>query len=392
MYDTILVRYGEIGLKGQNRSYFEAKLVENIKRALGGYPVSRVYKTHGRVLVEPEGPWEEVANRLTDVFGIVVINPAVRIPPQLEGILEASVRVVKDASGGEPTTFKVETRRADKSFPKKSPELNRLVGAACLKSVPGLKVDVHHPQVRLNVEIREDGAYVYCHALKGPGGLPVGTSGKGLLLLSGGIDSPVAGWMAMKRGIQVEAIHFHSFPLTSDRSKEKVIDLSRELAWYGGPFRLHVVHFTEVQKAIQKECPEGLRVTIMRRMMFRIAESLAQRRKILALVTGESVGQVASQTLESLAVINRVTRMPVIRPLVGFDKGEITDLAKRIGTYEISIRPYEDCCTLFVPRHPKTRPREEQAEEAEANLEVDSLVDEALQKTETLVLEPRRHW
>ena len=258
------------------------------------------------------------------------------------------------------------------------------VGAHLLRTFPGLQVDVHEPEAVLDVEIREEEAYIYTERLPGPGGLPVGVAGKGLLLLSGGIDSPVAGWMTLKRGVKLEAVHFHSYPYTSERSKEKVIDLCRELARYGGKIRLHVAHFTEIQEELRLKTPERLLVTLMRRMMFRLAERLAQQQGALALITGESLGQVASQTMESLNVIERVTQIPVLRPLIGLDKQEIMDLSVKIGTYPISIRPYEDCCTIFLPQFPATRPRLKDVEAAEAALDLEGLIAESLAKTETL--------
>ncbi|MGB8955071.1 MAG: tRNA uracil 4-sulfurtransferase ThiI, partial [Tumebacillaceae bacterium] len=284
-----------------------------------------------------------------------------------------------------PVTFKVEGRRADKRFPLTSPEIAREVATHVLKNVEGLKVDVHNPELTLTVEVRESKAYLLCDIIPGPGGLPVGMSGKVMLLLSGGIDSPVAGWMAMKRGATVEGIHFQSFPFTSERAQEKVNDLAKILAKHGGRVRLHNVYFTEIQKAIRMHVPEEYSITIMRRIMMRIADRLAHQRKALALVTGESLGQVASQTLESMYVINNVTNMPILRPLVAMDKVDIMRIAKNIGTYETSILPYEDCCTVFMPKNPKTRPKLHEAEAAEAKLDIEALIQEALEKTETLM-------
>ena len=283
-------------------------------------------------------------------------------------------------------TFKVETRRPNKAFPLTSPELSRTLGAHVLQSLPGLSVDVHKPDVILNVEVRQEGAFLYSRTIPGLGGLPVGASGKGFLLLSGGIDSPVAGFLALKRGVAVEGLHFHSYPFTTERSKEKVIELGRILGQYTGrgQFPLWICHFTEIQKAIQGVPFPSLRITIMRRFMLRIAAQLAQSHKAYALITGESLGQVASQTMESIFTINAVTNMPVYRPLIGLDKEEIVEIARRIGTYETSILPYEDCCTVFVPRNPATRPTVDQALEAESYLDVEGLVAEAIAKTEYL--------
>jgi len=389
MYQVVLVRYGEIGLKGMNRRYFEDLLVRRVKQSLDGLPPRPVYRTHGRVLVETRGDAEEVMGRLRRVFGVVSFSPAIRAPLDLQSIQDAAVSVMADAWQGPGETFKVQARRANKAFPYDSLELNHLIGGYVLPRFPGLRVDVHQPSHVLQVEVREEEAYVYSRVVPGPGGLPVGSSGRAVLLLSGGIDSPVAGWMAMKRGLELEAIHFYSFPFTGEKSREKVIDLCRVLALYGGRLRLWVAYFTEAQRAVQLSCPEELRVTVMRRIMFRIAQRAAERAGALALVTGESLGQVASQTLESISVIQAATTLPVLRPLIGMDKTEITALARKIGTYEISIRPYEDCCALFVPRHPRTRPRREQVEEAERSMDVEALVEEALEKSQVLDLTGR---
>lgn len=380
----LLIRFGEIGLKGKNRSYFENKLLSNVRSALDDLPGCRAVRTHSRVFVETaENETAEAVTRLKKVFGIVSISPVVEVEPDMENIRQAALEEVRRLYS-DGATFKVETKRADKRFPLKSPEVSREVGGWLLKNVPGLTVDVHQPDLLLEVEIREDGAYIFTEKLPGPGGLPVGVSGKALLLLSGGIDSPVAGWYALKRGVTLEAVHFHSPPFTSERSREKVIDLCRVLREYGGPGKLHIVHFTEIQKELRQKCPERLMVTLMRRMMFRIAGRLAKKHGALALFTGESLGQVASQTLESMSVIEQVTRLPVLRPLIGLDKEEIVAVARRIDTYSISVRPYEDCCTIFLPEFPATKPRQEDVEAAEAVLDVDALVENAVLRTETV--------
>ncbi len=387
MYNTYMIRYGEIGLKGKNRPAFERRLMDNINRALRKLGASRVLRVYGRILVESEAEPARVLDILSKVFGIVGVSPALRLPLDEQAICEGALATIKDAAAhvllpaGEALTFKVEARRSNKQFPRTSPELNGLIGGYLLDNFPGLQVDVHTPRIKVRVEIREKNAFVYADDIPGVGGLPVGVSGKALLLLSGGIDSPVAGWMAMKRGIEIEAVHFYSFPFTGEKSLEKVRDLCRILTGYTARVKVHVVHFTDIQKEIQKNCPEELRVTIMRRMMFRLAARIADMREALALVTGESVGQVASQTLESMRVINQVIDIPVLRPLVGMDKLEIVGRAQSIGTYETSILPYEDCCTLFLPKHPATRPRLEQALEAEQALDIESLLAGALEKT-----------
>lgn len=380
----LLIRFGEISLKGKNRGYFENMLYTNIKSALAGLPGCRAERTHSRVFVETaDNETAEVLARLGKVFGIVSISPVIEVAPDMESIRQAALAEVRRLF--KPgLTFKVETKRADKGFPLKSPEVSRQVGGFLLKNIPGLSVDVHQPDLLLEIEIREDAAYLFTEKLPGPGGLPVGVSGKALLLLSGGIDSPVAAWYALKRGVTLEAVHFHSPPFTSERSREKVVDLCRVLLPYGGPRKLHVVHFTEIQKELRQKCPERLMVTLMRRMMFRIADRLAQKRGALALYTGESLGQVASQTMESMNVIQRVTSLPVLRPLIGLDKEEIVAVARRIDTYPISVRPYEDCCTIFLPANPATRPRLLDVEEAEKLLDVEALVEDALVRTETV--------
>lgn len=379
-----LVRYGEIGLKGKNRRFFENALTANIRRALRGVAECRVQQRHSRNFVEViSGDEQAVEARLQEVFGIVSLSPVVTAPLALEAIKATAQREFsKVAKPG--LRFKVNTRRANKQFPQRSPQVSAEVGAHLLESFPELVVDVHEPEAILDVEIREQEAYIYTQRLPGPGGLPVGVAGKGLILLSGGIDSPVAGWMTMKRGVKLEAIYFHSHPFTSERAKEKVIDLCRELARFGGKIRLHVAHFTEIQKELRLKTPERLTVTLMRRMMFRIAERLAEQQGALALITGESLGQVASQTLESINVIERVTQTPVFRPLIGLDKQEIMAMSRKIATYPISIRPYEDCCTIFLPDFPATRPRLKDVEAAEANLDLETLIADSLAKTETL--------
>lgn len=378
MYDVVLVRYGEIGLKGRNRPFFEGMLRRNLKGALG-LPVE---KARGRFIVEAAGDTEESLSSMCRVFGVVSASPAVRVGLDLEAIKHMALEVFEDSYPR--GTFKVQARRSFKGFAFTTPEINAEVGAYILRNSPETRVDVESPECVISVEVRDEGAYVYSRTLPGPGGLPVGTGGRAVLLLSGGIDSPVAGWMTMKRGVEVEACHFHSFPFTGPKSRQKVEDLCSVMAEYSGRVTLHVVPFTETQISIKERCPEEIRVTIMRRMMVRISEALAKKRKALALVTGESIGQVASQTLESLLTINAVASVPVLRPLSGLDKSEIVEKARKIGTYEISIRPYEDCCSLFLPRKPKTRPTPEQAMEAEEGLDISGLVERALDGTERI--------
>ncbi|NPV43241.1 MAG: tRNA 4-thiouridine(8) synthase ThiI [Firmicutes bacterium] len=385
MERVYLISYSEIGLKGENRPFFERTLVSNIRRALKDIPGLEIERFHGRIYVKAEGDLKEIRDRLVKIFGIAYISPALRTHPDLDEIKRGALILLQEHKEYNGKTFKVETRRPNKSFPLTSPEVSKVVGAHILKSLNGLKVDVRDPDILVNIEIREK-AYIYWEKIPGLRGLPVGVSGKALLLLSGGIDSPVAGWMTMKRGVKIQAIYFHTFPFTSDRAKEKVVDLCRVLSIYNSPIILHVVNFTEVLKVLQKETPSEFLTILMRRMMLRIAERVALKENALGLVTGESIGQVASQTMESLAATNKVADIPIIRPLIAFDKDEIIEKARRIGTYEISIRPYEDCCTVFVPQHPKTRPSLKDVEAAERDLDVDNLVEEGLKRVDIIIV------
>jgi len=379
-YDSILIRYGELALKGKNRDQFEQTLMRNVKQVLAGFPQIKVSRNYGRMYVELNGEdANEILSRLQRVFGISSVSPVVRTPAEPDAIKEAALQMVR-ALHPEPRTFRVETRRADKRFPLKSMEVSRLVGTHILRNVPQIKVDLHQPETVVNIEIRAEGTFLSSQTLPGPGGLPVGASGKVLLLLSGGIDSPVAGWMMLKRGVTLEAIHYHSYPFTSERSLQKVRDLAHKLTYWGGTVRLHVVPFTEIQTAIREKCPEDYLITIMRRFMMRIAERVAANTGALALATGESLGQVASQTLESMNTINHVVNIPILRPLIGMDKTEITEISRQIDTYELSILPYEDCCTIFTPKNPVTRPKLATAERFEEKLDVEALVEDAVQR------------
>ncbi|HHZ12547.1 MAG: tRNA uracil 4-sulfurtransferase ThiI [Caldicoprobacterales bacterium] len=384
MEKLILVRYGEIYLKGQNRPFFERTLVDNIKKVLGNYDNPKVFRSQGRIYIEEIPVERAVLDALSKVFGIIGINPAWKTEKDLDSIRTMLKVIVEDALGktsGENPTFKVESRRADKTFPMGSMDLNREMGAFILQNFPKLKVDVHNPDIRINLEIREH-AYAYHENIPGAGGMPVGTNGKTALLLSGGIDSPVAGWMIAKRGVRLTAVHYHSFPYTSDKAKEKVIDLCRLLTYYCGPIRLHVVPFTEIQQELYEKCPDGLLTVLMRRFMMRIAEIIAKEDGAQALVTGESIGQVASQTLEALASTDDAVSLPVFRPLIGMDKKEIVEIAEKINTYETSILPYEDCCTVFVPRHPVTKPKLDKVRQAETLVDGEALIERALEGVE----------
>ncbi len=388
MEKAILIRYGEIHLKGQNRPFFERVLLTNIKKALKDFPDVRVIKAQGRYYVENYADEEAVINALTRVFGIVSISPALKIEKNFETLAEHSVKMIEDLLSRiqkDIITFKVESRRSDKRFPMDSMEINRELGSRLLKAIPNLKVDVHKPEILLNVEVREF-IYLYHKVIPCAGGMPVGTNGKAALLLSGGIDSPVAGWMIAKRGVALTAVHYHSFPFTSDRSREKVIELGRILARYTGPMRLHIVPFTRIQQELYEKCPDEELTILMRRYMMKIAEEIARREGAAALITGESIGQVASQTINSLVVTNDAVSMPVFRPLIGFDKIDIMNLAEEIGTYETSILPYEDCCTIFTPKHPVTRPRLNRILKSEQLINGEELIREALDNIEIIDL------
>lgn len=383
MNSLLLIRYGEIALKGKNRPFFEKSLLRNIRDALRGLEPYEVHFQQGRyfVQIDKENLFS-AQQRLQKVFGVVSISPVTRAKLDLEEIFQSALEIMKD-NYTPGMTFKVNTRRANKKFPHTSPEVSSALGAYLLNSGLDLKVDVHHPDTTIHVDIREKEAYLYSRILHGPGGLPVGVTGKGLLLLSGGIDSPVAGWLALKRGVEIEALHFHSPPFTGEGAVNKVLDLCRVLSSYGGKITLHLAPFTDIQKEIRLNCPETMIITLMRREMFRIAERLARRKNLPVIFTGESLGQVASQTLENIVAIDDVIDIPVLRPLIGFDKGEIINIARKINSYSISIRPFEDCCTLFVPRHPVTRPRVEGLEKAEKNISLEALTDRCLENIES---------
>lgn len=382
---TFLLRYGEIALKGHNQSFFLDALVRNVHRALAPMGRAAVEPVFGRILVTLDAPADDAAERLRRVFGVVSLSPVDVVPLDPGALRAAALRHTAAwlARRPETATFKVDTRRADKTFPRSSMAVSSEIGAAVREAFPQLRARMRHPDLTIRIELR-DRAYVATEVLPGPGGLPTGTAGRVLALISGGIDSPVAAWLVARRGAQVTAVHFHSFPFTSERAREKVVDLCRVLASYTGPLPLWVVHFTEIQRTIQQTVPDALRILVMRRMMMRLGAALASRERALALVTGESVGQVASQTLEAIAVINEPVSLPVLRPLIGADKTEIVARAEAIGTYPISIRPYADCCSLFVPAHPRTQPTPAEVQAAEAGLAIDALAADALARSERL--------
>ncbi len=386
MENVILVRYGEIHLKGLNRPYFERALLSSMERALAGSGAS-VSRGEGRYYVAgfPESAEERVVARLKRVFGVHSVSRALAVDKDFGEITRAAVELMRRELGArESATFKVNARRADKRYPQNSMEIARELGARLLEAFKALKVDVQRPEIEIGVEIRER-AYLYAGEELGAGGMPEGTNGRAMLLLSGGIDSPVAGYMLAKRGVAISAVHFHSFPFTGERAKEKVLTLSRLLAEHCGEVRLFVVPFTALQTELVSACRDTYITVLMRRMMMRIAEMAAEREGAQALITGEAVGQVASQTLEALAATNAAVNMPVFRPLIGMDKLEIINTAKRIGTFDTSTLPYEDCCTLFVPKHPVTKPRISVLLEEEAKLDYQRFIKEAVDGMETHV-------
>lgn len=392
MYKSFLIKYAEIGIKGKNRYIFEDRLCEQIRYALkrcdGEF---EVVKTQGRIFVNAltDFDFDEVVENLKTVFGISAICPVVKLEDEgfdklCADVIDYMDKVYPDKS----FTFKVDARRARKNYPKCSMEINCDIGEVVLNAFPQTRVDVHNPDVMLHIEIREM-IYVYSVVIDGPGGLPIGTNGKGMLLLSGGIDSPVAGYMISKRGVKIDAVYFHAPPYTSDRAKQKVVDLAKLVSRYSGPITLHVINFTDIQLYIYEKCPHDELTIIMRRYMMRIAEHIAAQSGCLGLITGESIGQVASQTMQSLAATNEVCTMPVYRPLIGFDKQEIVEVSEKINTYETSILPYEDCCTIFVAKHPVTKPNLNVIRKHETNLSegIDALVQTALDTDEVIVVE-----
>lgn len=392
MYQAFLVKYGEIGLKGNNRHIFENALRDRVLEKLSPLGEYKVTREQGRIFVEcPEGyDYEDTVEALGRVFGVSGFCPVEVVEStEWETVKQAVVSFVEKMYPRKDFTFKVAAKRADKNYPVTSPEMCADIGGYLLEHFPELSVDVHNPQEVITVEIRNR-AYLYSRVLAGPGGMPVGTSGKAMLLLSGGIDSPVAGYMIAKRGVELEAAYFHAPPYTSERAKEKVVDLARFVSRYAGPIRLHIINFTDIQLAIYERCPHEELTIIMRRYMMRIAEHFAKKGGCLGLVTGESIGQVASQTMQSLLTTNAVCELPVYRPLIGFDKVEIIDIAKKIATFETSILPYEDCCTIFVAKHPVTKPVLPVIEKSEEVLSgvMEDLVKTAIETTETILVEP----
>lgn len=384
---TLIVRCGEVALKGLNKPYFEKMLVDRIRKVLKGYSDMEVLRNEGLIFVRgsKDHDQDNIIGIISKVFGVASISPAVEVASDLDAIGDAAVAFMLDLIEKKGVkTFKVDAKRADKNFPVKSPDIARIIGGKVLIGCKVLKVDVHNPEALLFVDVRKGKSFIYEQKVSGFGGLPLGTNGKGLVLLSGGIDSPVAAWMMAKRGMLIEALHFHSYPYTSERAQEKVEELARLVAGYTGNFNLHVINLLPIQEAIVANCPEEETTILVRRFMMKIAERVARERGCMMLITGENLGQVASQTAEAIVVTDEAVQMPVMRPLIAMDKVEIMERARDIGTYETSILPYEDCCTVFLPKHPKTKPKLHEIKESEAALDMDQLIENALASKEVV--------
>ena len=380
MKEIILCKYGEIVLKGANKKYFEDMLCREMKKRARAYGNFDIYRAQSTIYIEAlddTSDFDGMFEAARRVFGIVTVSRAAVCEKNIDAIAETARKYIPDFLRG-ARTFKVESKRSDKSFPLDSMELSREIGGVILETVRGIKVDVHHPDITVKVEVREFGAYISAGVFKGAGGMPVGSNGHGMLLLSGGIDSPVAGYMLAKRGVKLEAIHFESFPYTSERAKEKVLELAKLVAVYAGDINVHIVSLTHIQEELVKACNEDYFTLLLRRYMMTIAERVAKQRGCGALITGESVGQVASQTMQALTVTDSAVNMPVFRPCIGLDKEEIVCIARQINTFDTSILPYEDCCTVFTRKHPKTRPELEKVLAEEQKLDFEALVQEAI--------------
>ena len=393
MFKAFLIKYAEIAIKGKNRYMFEDALVESMRNALGTVEGEfEVTKDMGRIYVfvrSESYDYDETITALKRVFGIVGICPVVIVEDtDFENVSAEVLKYLNDVYPDKNKTFKVNALRANKGYPMDSVAINMEMGGRILDAYPEMKVDVHNPDINLVIEVRKH-VYIYSEIIPGPGGMPIGTNGRAMLLLSGGIDSPVAGWMIAKRGVRLDATYFHAPPYTSERAKQKVVDLAKKVAKYTGPIRLNIVNFTDIQLYIYDQCPHEELTIIMRRYMMKIAEDLAAKNGSMALITGESIGQVASQTVQSLAATNEVCTMPVFRPLIGFDKEDIVTIAKKIDTYETSILPYEDCCTIFVAKHPVTKPNINIIKRSETKLEekIAELYKEAMETVETIIVE-----
>lgn len=388
MNDIILLKLGELVLKGLNRKYFEQRLIANINRRISRFGKFRVYSAQSTVYVEPFSEncdMDEVFNALKQVFGIISLSRAAACEKTVEAILETAKTYLQDELSS-AKSFKVETKRSDKTFPMTSIRLSQYIGGELHDAFPNLEADMKNPELVVNIEVRDFAAYVHAGGVRGAGGLPVGTSGRAVTLLSGGIDSPVSTYMMAKRGLRLIPIHFFSFPYTSELAKQKVLDLAETLQDYCGQLRVEVVPFTHIQEEIRQKCPEDYFTLIMRRFMMRISQKIAESHGCGAIITGENLGQVASQTMQAMAVTESCCTLPVLRPLIGMDKEEIVKIARKIGTFETSVLPYEDCCTVFTPRHPKTKPHLDEVVAAESALDIDALVNEAVAGTETVNL------
>ncbi|MDQ0221084.1 tRNA uracil 4-sulfurtransferase ThiI [Peribacillus cavernae] len=385
-FDHIIIRYGEISTKKRNRKGFVDKLKANIRWVLEEFSNAKLSANRERmyILLYGEDP-QDIIERLKGVFGIQSLSPALKVGKDIEEIKSAAVYYFEQLSE-KVSTFKITTKRSDKDFPYNTDELNHILGGHLLENTEGITVDVKKPDFNLRVEVRREAIYLTGEVIPGAGGLPLGSSGKAMLMLSGGIDSPVAGFLSMKRGLEIECIHFYSPPFTSERSRQKTVDLAEKLAEVSGSMKLHIVPFTEIQLLIQKQIPENYTMTSTRRLMLRIADKIRERQEAMAIITGESLGQVASQTLSSMYAINEVTNTPILRPLITIDKTDIIGMARDLNTLEISNRPYEDCCTVFTPASPKTKPRREKVAFYESFVDFDALIDEAVQKTEILTV------
>lgn len=388
MDKVLSVSLGELILKGGNRKYFEDQLIKQMRRAIIDIGFEKIYKEQGKIYIEAEeSNFPQMINRLTKVFGLVYISPCIRVDKDIEQIKLASIEVMKNKlKESKFSTFKVDTNRADKAFPIKSPAFSMEMGGIILDNFDSLSVDVHKPDVYLYIDIKQN-AYIYTDKVKGNGGLPIGTNGKGLLLLSGGIDSPVAGFMMAKRGVEISCVHYHSYPFTSERAEEKVKDLALILSRYTGKIKIFSVNLLNIQKEISSKCPEDEMTILSRRFMMRIGEKIADFHKFDALITGENLGQVASQTIHGLNCTNKSVDLPIFRPLIGFDKVDIIKIAKDIETFETSIQPFEDCCSVFLPKHPVTRPKVEDIEKSEEALDIDELIQDAIKNMNVYTIE-----
>lgn len=389
--NTFIVRCGEVALKGLNKPYFERMLVERIKKVLKKFPGVEVKRNEGLIFVRAPKEFESslIIKEISRVFGVASISPAVEVKSDIDEMGQAAVDYMLDLIEKKGIkTFKVDAKRADKNFPIQSPEIARIIGAKVLIGCKVLKVDVHNPECLLFVDVRRDKTYIFEQKISGFGGLPLGTNGKGMVLLSGGIDSPVAAWMMSKRGMLLETVHFHSYPYTSERAQQKVVDLAQIISSYCGRFKMHTINLLPIQELIVQNCPEEETTILVRRFMMKIAEKIAKETDCGMLITGENLGQVASQTAEALVVTDQSVQMPVMRPLIAMDKVDIMDMARNIGTFETSILPYEDCCTVFLPKHPTTKPKLAKILESESRLDVETLIEEAIASKEVITIYP----